>query len=66
MQSSARQRVKQLKCKCKPTLMEGSIPPRMRGAGVEQRHCLSLRRGCFEAVAQGLSLAAPARAGGRS
>lgn len=62
MQSSARQRMKQLKCKCKPTWMEGSVSPRTRGAGVEQRHCPSLRRGRSEAGAWGLSLVARARA----
>lgn len=60
MQSSARQRVKWLKFKCKPTLIERSIPRR------EQQHCPSLRSGRFEVVVQGLSLAAPERAEGDS
>lgn len=46
LQSSARQRVKQLKCECKPTPMEGSVPPRTEG--LAWSGCAALR--CQEAV----------------
>lgn len=54
MQSSARQRVKRSKCKCKPTSMEGSVPPRTRGAGAEPWKSRGTALGCQEAFSKRL------------